>query len=506
MTRRIHRGVAAAGAGLVLALVGAAGAVASGWIDVGVRQESRLARHADAVYGGIGRPLAGTAPTVAFAKGRDSVALASGLRVERVLAGETSGAPTAKLAQNADQIALWPRDTDPQWAILCIEDGTTAPGIQRLKLRGPGKGRVETLLTGTAGCDGIRRTPWNTILATEETGDGWALELYDPIGTTGVAFDRTTGALTGADAGNVHPRPALGRFAWEGLHVLADGTVFAGDELRPSGGRNGGALFTFVSSQQPGTLDASRRALLADPANAARSPLAAGALYALRVGDGSSYGQGNQTGRGTWVGPLADVGGLTGGVGNARLEGQAKGTGFYRPEDLHADPIALARGDVRICWTNTGVSSLANWGEVLCLDDRPDAAASTGATPEVQPFVLGNPELNQPDNIAFQPRTGILYVIEDTPTIDGASMPGDVWACLRDGDDANLQSDGCVRVASVRTAGAEPTGLTFDGTGERAYLNIQHSPDDPSTAIDEGTFDELLVIGGFNPRAARAAR
>ena len=113
--------------------------------------------------------------------------------------------------------------------------------------------------------------------------------------------------------------------------------------------------------------------------------------------------------------------------------------------------------------------------------------------------------MNQPDNLAFQPRTGILYVVEDSPTVNGEDKPGDIWACLRDGADKDLQSDGCVMVASVTTEGAEPTGFTFDGRGKRAYLNIQHSADDPATTdLDEGSFDEMLVIDGFEPRSATA--
>lgn len=33
-------------------------------------------------------------------------------------------------------------------------------------------------------CDGIRTTAWGTILATEETTDGQAYEIFDPLETT----------------------------------------------------------------------------------------------------------------------------------------------------------------------------------------------------------------------------------------------------------------------------------------------------------------------------------
>lgn len=487
----------AAALALGVSAVIAAPAAALSFVDFGAERETNLRSQASELFGGIGEPLEKTAATVPGASGEDSLELASNLGVREVLSGDTTGAPEGKLGQNADMIAFFPSDSRPQWGIVCIEGGATRPGVQRIKLRGRDRGKVETILTGTISCDGIRRTPWDTIVATEERGDGWALEIYDPLETTGVAFDRTTGALSGDDAANVKTRPAMGRFAWEGLHIFDDGTVIAGDELGPQNRSNGGALFKFVSDQAPSGPAASES--LANPANHAASPLAAGKLYALEVGEGTNRGQGNERGKGRWVGAIDPA--------TARAEGIAKGTGFYRPEDLHADPLALRNGEVRVCWTNTGNASINNYGEVLCLDDRVNAAAPTGRTPDVQQFIAGNPRMNQPDNLAFQPTTGIVYIIEDTPRIDGESKPGNIWACLRDGADDDLQSDGCVMVASVKTAGSEPTGFTFDASGNRAYLNIQHSPDNPATPdVDESTFDELLVLDGFTARSATAAR
>lgn len=86
--------------------------------------------------------------------------------------------------------------------------------------------------------------------------------------------------------------------------------------------------------------------------------------------------------------------------------------------------------------------------------------------------------------------------------MNGTSVPGDIWACLRDRADVDLQSDGCVRVVTDKAAGSEPTGFIFDGSGARAYVNIQHSPDNPNTALNESSFDEMLVIDGFTPDSA----
>ncbi len=475
--------------------------------DFGAITQQMLNEFSERLFG-IGAPLDGPAPISIAAKGAASVSLARGLRARLV---------TSQVAQNGDMIAFWPSDRNPEWAIVCIENGNTIPGVQRIKLRGSDTGKVETILTGTIACDGIARTPWNTIIATEEVlpggsnPAGQAIEIYDPLNTTGVAYNRVTGAATGGtNAANVVFRGALGRFSWEGLEVYADGTVYAGNELGPQktfadSPYVGGALYKFVSTNSAfAACSAVQRAT-----QPSCSPFAAGNLYVLQVGGtGNNVGQGNQYGLGKWLGPINPA--------VAVAEARAlNATGYYRPEDLHADVYSLPAGaQRRVCWTNTGNSSINNYGEVLCLNERTNATDPTGLQPEVVQFVVGNPTLNQPDNLAFQPGTGIAYVIEDTPSEDvdgdGDREPhgGSVWACLPDGADLDTLTDGCVRVLSVKSGfpnpangglldGAEPTGFTFDASGERAYLHIQHSPDDPATAANEGLVDDLLVIDGF---------
>ena len=64
------------------------------------------------------------------------------------------------------------------------------------------------------------------------------------------------------------------------------------------------------------------------------------------------------------------------------------------------------------------------------------------------------------DNVAFQPHTGNLVILEDGPTSivlpNGTAQPrgNDMWICLPDGDDDDTQSDGCVRFASLRDTSA----------------------------------------------------
>jgi secreted PhoX family phosphatase len=74
---------------------------------------------------------------------------------------------------------------------------------------------------------------------------------------------------------------------------------------------------------------------------------------------------------------------------------------------------------------------------------------------------------------------------------------GDIFACLPDGADRDIKTDGCIRILSVRDSSAEPTGLLFSPDGTTAYLSIQHSTDDRMPLVDDYPTDDLLVITGF---------
>ncbi|MEK7139288.1 MAG: hypothetical protein AAB817_01165, partial [Patescibacteria group bacterium] len=76
---------------------------------------------------------------------------------------------------------------------------------------------------------------------------------------------------------------------------------------------------------------------------------------------------------------------------------------------------------VRFCWTNTGNEGASNFAEVLCgVDSEPlvttfvdGAVVKPKRTTTLNRFLEGDTDLNQTDNIAFQPVTGNHYVIED---------------------------------------------------------------------------------------------
>jgi len=376
-------------------------------------------------------------------------------------------------AANLDQIALWPDDAHPRWFIVCNEQDPADPGLVRIDVA---TGAQEVIVSGTAECDPVRRTPWGTILFGEEAGGGPSggrmYELIDPLHTTGVTLDRATGTFSGGTgAANLTARPALGRLSFEGLAIYGNGVTYAGDENRPGNGVAGGAYFKFIPAtlRDPGAGPVTK---LSD------SPYAVpGKLYGLRLGlrqGATDYGQGTELGLGAWVAVPA--------AADPDLRGQAaalKLTGYYRPEDAQIDPAAEARSEVRFCANNTGNEPDDQlWGETICISDGTiaQAAGNTGV-PEVRRFVQGSPALAMPDNIAYQPHRGNWIIHEDAETNTPLQGPhnDDLWDCLPDGADPDLQSDGCVRVATLNDLTAEWTGGIFDASGRHFYVSVQHN-------------------------------
>ncbi len=413
------------------------------------------------------------------------------------------------IAHNADQFAFWPSDENPTHQIWCIEEFNPSvlknaagqelflpgglvkkrtPGVQRINLR---TGAVETILRGTAGCDGIRRTPWGTILATEESNDGGAYEIISPLQVTNhTIVDRANGTVVdenGLPSTNIVRRRALGKFAWEGIAILSTGVLYAGDELRPgesvaNGGvgpdSDGGAIFKFVP--------ASPRMAQGTIVNLSESPFATGNLYAMQVSctTGQQYGQGCEVGHGAWLAVSAE---------NARADAYKMGaTGYYRPEDLERDPMYQdPNGGVRVCWMDTQNVGAQSYGELVCaLDSAPMTASAAQRTVVVSRLLEGDMDMNQHDNIEFQPLTGNVYVIEDNAN-------GDIFACLPDGTDRDIKSDGCVKILSVKDSSAEPTGFKFTEDGKTAYVSIQHSNDTNMPQLDDYGTDDLIKVTGF---------
>lgn len=320
-------------------------------------------------YFGFDKPLKESAPATTgqyrttSQKAIDQILLAKGLTVEYL---------TRNAGNNTDMMTFFPAE-NPTHLVTCVEGGAETlsngkrnPAVQSIDLK---TGDVITILRGMSRCDGIRTTPWGTVLATEETGDGGAYEILNPLNTAEVTIT-VRGACgvaatieTSPGSTNVIKRTALPCMAWEGLAVLPSGVVIAGDELRPgesvANGSNGpdsdgGAIFKFI----PTTVRSGTGAIT----NLSESPLVAGSAFAMQVSCNSGnqqFGQGCEVGNAAWIAVAA---------ASARSSANAnKATGYYRPEDLHQDPKFSDPDNpkaLRFCWTNTQSEEAGSFGEV----------------------------------------------------------------------------------------------------------------------------------------------
>jgi secreted PhoX family phosphatase len=429
--------------------------------DPGQRHEAQLEAYSNQFFGvnlGIAKSSAQdiddpSAPPLTLAR------FANGLRARVVTSGVA--------APNLDMAALWPVD-DPQWILSCNEQGTGQPGVQRINLK---TGAAETIVSGITSCDPLHVTPWGTVIFGEEASDGHMYEMVDPLGITGATINRNTGAVTGTD--KIVQRPALGSLAFEGIAFLPSGVGYYGDELAPSNGAPGGSYYKFVPDAplNPGTT-------ITDLAD---SPLTSGSVFALKVGQGSNTGQAMQQGDARWTPITPDPA-----TRSVRAAARATGaTGYYRPEDMSIDEAALARGSVRFCGNNTGREQAHYYGETMCITDGTvDQALANSAVAQVQNLVVGSPEYNMPDNIAYQPGRGNWIVHEDAETDFERPHNNDLWSCLDDGHDADLLSDGCLRIATLNDLDAEWTGGFFDSTGTHFYVSIQHNATGFGTILD----------------------
>jgi hypothetical protein len=450
--------------GIAGAAAGTAFAAHNG-LNFGLYRDGLLDAHSVQVFGVV-KPVEASSresidATEANTHPTHLVAVAKGLQARVVSANPNLGA-------NIDMMLLWPNDVDPSHIIACNEGGVGDPGVQRIRVS---DGAVETILTGTNSCDPVRRTAWGTVIVGEEAGaTGQVIEVFNPLQTTNVSFNRATGVASGGvGAGNVVTRWALGRLSFEGLALYPNGVMYYGDEKRPgTNGAPGGAYFKFIpTTPWNGTTPVT---------SPSQSPIASGQVFGLRLGKRSGNtdnGQGTLAVLGTWV-PVTPNNGNNVNLGHFAATNFL--THYYRPEDLDIDQAELRAGNVRFCGNNTGNEGDDRYfGETICITDGTLAAATLNTTtPELQFLVIGNPEFAMMDNIAYQPGRGNWIIHEDG---DGPSVGrnNDLWACLDDGDDDDLLSDGCIRVGTLNDLTAEWTGGLFDASGTHFVVSVQHN-------------------------------
>lgn len=306
---------------------------------------------------------------------------------------------------------------------------------------GTGETRVLAQDVSWTALDGIRWTPWNTLVFAEETAGGRFFEAV-------LNEDRMS-------VKEVVDRPLVGRLAHEGIDIDADGNIYVVDEHR---GRSsgcsgvlpcGGGIYKFV----PETY----------------GDLSRGSLYVLKVDGADGLGQGE------WVGPIDPL--------TAREAGTAAGGQSYqRPEDLEIIDgklyVAITEGPRDVATdSSTGLPAFTHElyeGRVIAID-LDSLAVTNFVKPGLNvPVEIGRPGdaghqsgFDSVDNLAEAPN-GDLIMIED-------NKPSDIWFAGTDTNEFGA-SEQVGLFASLTDPEAEGTGIYFSPLDPHTlYVNVQHS-------------------------------
>lgn len=286
--------------------------------------------------------------------------------------------------------------------------------------------------------DGIRWTPWGTVLFAEEKTGGRLFEIQ-------LNPDMMTAAA-------VIDRPEVGRLAHEGIDLDADGNIYIVDEHR---GRTsgcdlgvpcGGGVYKFV----PDTY----------------GDLSSGSLYVLGIEESTRR---DNTGQGVWLGPIDPS--------DARRSGTlAGGASYQRPEDVEIIDdilyVAITEGP------RDEYGREYYEGRVIAINLKTMQVSNFVKAGVNVPVEIGKPGeeghqsgFDSVDNLAEAPN-GDLIMIED-------NVPSDIWFASTKKVDAYGASKKVELFASLTDPGAEGTGIYFSPTDPSTlYVNIQHSAAD----------------------------
>ncbi len=284
--------------------------------------------------------------------------------------------------------------------------------------------------------DGLKWTPWRTLLAAEEVITASIRDPQFPAAESGLLYE------VDPWTGEAVARPAVGSVSHEGIGIDPRGDIYVIDEFAH------GAIFRFVPDR--------------------RGDLSSGQLYALKITNDAAAPE-DKTGTATWI-PLdrqqVQI--------NARTAALAAGATTYgRPEDVEIFRnvlyVAVTSEDRVLAIDLKGPSPFVTEyvGAGLNVPVEVDDENVNGETDEVTGF-------NGPDNLAVD-KAGNLYVAED-------NSPGDIWVATPDRD-RDGTADEVHLFASLTDCEAEPTGIYFGKDPFTLYVNVQHAGDGNDKAM-----------------------
>ena len=270
--------------------------------------------------------------------------------------------------------------------------------------------------------DGIRWTPWGTLLFDEEAPGGHVYEAF-------LAGDDPTTIV------DVRERPEIGAMRHEGIDVGTDGSVYVVDEL------DGGSIYRFVPDM--------------------RGDLSHGELFALKLtglaDDEQAWDPGamdRKVGAFDW----ASLDPATAASDGDMAANAVAATEFGRPEDVEiiGETLYVANtSEDRVIAIDLAARTVSGFVE-----------AGVNVPVEEEGVVTG---LRFPDGLAEGP-DGALWIVEDNAF-------SDIYRAIGDRDDDG-RADRVDLFGSLVDEGAESTGITFGADPAVMYVTVQH-PDKP---------------------------
>ena len=274
-------------------------------------------------------------------------------------------------------------------------------------------------------------TPWGTLLFAEETNAAARRDPAYPQAVAGLVYEVFFDPSDPTKVVNVLARPAIGSKSHEGMRFDTDGNLYSISERTP------GYIFKFVPDKA--------------------GDLSSGQSYVLKI---TQPDGGDRTGGFQWVAlPRAAVQ-----IDASAAADVVAATGYGRPEDLE---IATSSGNNH-GGPNTLYAAITSENRVLAIDLH-----SLRVSDYVARGLNTDNSFLMPDNLALD-HAGNLYITEDPGgSTSSGKLGDDIWvaAPAKGNGTASASVD---RFATLTDCEAEPTGLYFDRSGWRLFVNIQH--------------------------------